>query len=1301
MKPVGYKLPLVLFAGLLLCACLARAQYNDPAVMMARSAAGTIAVDGRMNESDWSMAAPYLVFGPNARTNAISKSVTGGVEVRPSYADTSWATVKLLRKGLRLYIGIQSMDKSVGRFGDSWEGDGLFMKIKNAAAAEGEFKLYYNASARTAPSRDSAVYEIGGPFRPGFGNGVGLVNSGTIPYDTTQVDSGYTLELEIRLDSLGFAANIDTLQALMSIFDADGYHRGTLPWEGPPTRTFHKTWWGSEWGPVMRKIYLEPQRAFDDPAMLTAKAAIGDINVDGKMDESDWTTAKPYLKFGPNPPTTADEKTVTGGALVRGAYWDPSYATMKFLRKGPRLYIGIQSKDKSVGRFGDSWEGDGLFMKIKNAAGTEGEFKLYYNASDRTGASRDSAVYEPGGPFRSGFGRGIGLVASGTIPYDTTQVDSGYTLELEIKLDSLGFAANVDTLQVLTDIFDPDGYHRGSVPWEGPDSRSFHKTWWGSEWGPTMRKIYLEPQRAFDDPPVMTAKAAAGNINVDGKMDEAEWALAKPYLKFGPNPSVTADEKSVTGGALVRGTYWDPTFATVKLLRKGPRLYVGIQSKDKSVGRFGDSWEGDGLFMKIKNAAAAEGEFKLYYNASDRTAPSRDSAVYEIGGAFRPGFGKGVGLVASGTIPYDTTQVDSGYTLELEIKLDSLGFAASVDTVQVLMNIFDPDGYHRGTVPWVGPDSRSFHKTWWGSEWGPTMRKIYLEPQRAYDDPPVMTAKAAAGNINVDGKMDEAEWALAKPYLKFGPNPSVTTDEKSVTDGVLVRGTYWDPTFATVKLLRKGPRLYVGIQSKDKSVGRFGDSWEGDGLFMKIKNAAGTEGEFKLYYNASDRIGASRDSAVYEPGGPFRASFGRGVGLVASGTIPYDTTQVDSGYTLELEIKLDSLGFAASVDTVQVLMNIFEPDGYHRGTVPWEGPDSRSFHKTWWGSEWGPTMRKIYLEPQRAYDDPARLTANLASGTITIDGKMNEAGWALAKPYLKFGPNPSVTADERSVTDGVLVRGTNWDPSFATMKFLRNGLKLYIGIQSRDKSVGRFGDSWEGDGLFMKIKNAAGTEGEFKLYYNASDRTGASRDSAVYEIGGPFRLGFGRGVGLVNVGTIPYDTTQVDSGYTLELQVNLDSLGYAAAIDSVQVLMNIFDPDGYHRGTVPWVGPDSRSFHKTWWGSEWGPAMRWLKLGLTVDVTTKEGLPTVFALSQNYPNPFNPSTTINFDVPEQARVSLVVYDIIGREVATLVNGDYTAGYHRVTFSANNLASGVYFYRMTSAGTDGQNFVQTKKLLLMK
>ena len=85
-----------------------------------------------------------------------------------------------------------------------------------------------------------------------------------------------------------------------------------------------------------------------------------------------------------------------------------------------------------------------------------------------------------------------------------------------------------------------------------------------------------------------------------------------------------------------------------------------------------------------------------------------------------------------------------------------------------------------------------------------------------------------------------------------------------------------------------------------------------------------------------------------------------------------------------------------------------------------------------------------------------------------------------------------------------------------------------------------------------------------------------------------------------------------------------------------------------------------------------------------------------FKLSQNYPNPFNPSTTINFVVPYQTRVTLKVYNVLGSEVATLVNGEKPAGSYNVTFNAGNLASGVYFYQLQAG-----NFIATKKLMLVK
>ncbi len=89
-------------------------------------------------------------------------------------------------------------------------------------------------------------------------------------------------------------------------------------------------------------------------------------------------------------------------------------------------------------------------------------------------------------------------------------------------------------------------------------------------------------------------------------------------------------------------------------------------------------------------------------------------------------------------------------------------------------------------------------------------------------------------------------------------------------------------------------------------------------------------------------------------------------------------------------------------------------------------------------------------------------------------------------------------------------------------------------------------------------------------------------------------------------------------------------------------------------------------------------------------------IPTGYALNQNYPNPFNPTTIISYQLPTTAFVRLRVFDVLGNEVASLVSKDQNAGYYNVTFNANNLTSGIYFYRL-EAGT----FSETKKLMLVK
>ncbi|MFO7525909.1 MAG: T9SS type A sorting domain-containing protein, partial [Ignavibacteriaceae bacterium] len=97
-----------------------------------------------------------------------------------------------------------------------------------------------------------------------------------------------------------------------------------------------------------------------------------------------------------------------------------------------------------------------------------------------------------------------------------------------------------------------------------------------------------------------------------------------------------------------------------------------------------------------------------------------------------------------------------------------------------------------------------------------------------------------------------------------------------------------------------------------------------------------------------------------------------------------------------------------------------------------------------------------------------------------------------------------------------------------------------------------------------------------------------------------------------------------------------------------------------------------------------------------VEGERNEQLPEEFALYQNYPNPFNPSTTINWQSPMDGWQTLKIYDLLGRETATLVDEYRAAGSYEVMFDAAGLSSGVYFYTLQANG-----FIQSKKLLLMK
>ena len=122
------------------------------------------------------------------------------------------------------------------------------------------------------------------------------------------------------------------------------------------------------------------------------------------------------------------------------------------------------------------------------------------------------------------------------------------------------------------------------------------------------------------------------------------------------------------------------------------------------------------------------------------------------------------------------------------------------------------------------------------------------------------------------------------------------------------------------------------------------------------------------------------------------------------------------------------------------------------------------------------------------------------------------------------------------------------------------------------------------------------------------------------------------------------------------------------------------------------IGPSSNASNI----SNAGFWYQFVDLITSVEQIPNDGLPKEFRLQQNYPNPFNPTTTIQFAVPKTSNVTIKIYDVIGRQVATLIDDEYQPGQYKVVFEAGQLATGMYIYRIQAG-----DFLETKKLMLLK
>ena len=282
------------------------------------------------------------------------------------------------------------------------------------------------------------------------------------------------------------------------------------------------------------------------------------------------------------------------------------------------------------------------------------------------------------------------------------------------------------------------------------------------------------------------------------------------------------------------------------------------------------------------------------------------------------------------------------------------------------------------------------------------------------------------------------------------------------------------------------------------------------------------------------------------------------------------------------------------------------------------------------------------------------------SSPIQINGDISERAWMMSESVEKN----IIGSQNNSVTFGTL-----WDSNY-----------LYVAAEVMDNNlVNDGGPTYENDGVEIYIDANFNKGTTFDAHDRLIRKT--YNEQGIEEIYG-------------HTGGILHAIKDIEGGYSIELAIpwsNLNISGTANTTIGFDIANHDDDNGGVRENMVVWNGI----------GDNWRNTKYYGEITLTNDLATdietdKEGIPVKSTLDQNYPNPFNPTTTISFALSEPGKTSLIVYDLLGKNVAALVNGVKSAGSHSVQFDASRLNSGIYIYVLKT-----EKFSSAKKLILVK
>lgn len=580
-------------------------------------------------------------------------------------------------------------------------------------------------------------------------------------------------------------------------------------------------------------------------------------------------------------------------------------------------------------------------------------------------------------------------------------------------------------------------------------------------------------------------------------------------------------------------------------------------------------------------------------------------------------------------------------------------------------------------------------------------------------------ARTTTQTITLDGVLDESSWATAETWIvRYGVNNGDPGSGWKEEAGKIPK----DSTFATLKFLVNGNKLYLGAVMRDSSIGGSATFNRHDGLLMAIKDHrdpfATISGPVEYLYSwwhpedpNPEAVGkmpgfrgywSSQSDTI--PRTPEQIAAWDAVTKVRGGQTNSDATN-DSSYVVEMMFDVGVMGYtptATNGDIIEWNISVYDNDWFW----PLSGPRFAN-NRSWWQGPWGNRMEmnevRIHTRPNVTVSSgpvpfigpEVRIPNKSAQPTPTIDGFLTEPVWsqAVTKAFdLRYGDfavrntYPGVMRWRAGFFQPPVNGGTApvVDPGDATIRWFYKGDSLYIGFDVRDQVVQHHPVFDRRDGFIVTIQDTAKT----------TDRNRESRRLGFYV--GPTGLPvatdylpymrdtlFAAKLGLKLKPGTTVDTLggSPDQGYTAELMVNLRRLGFPAGLGSKPLYIGINMQDG--DSFTPFT--DSYGT-RTWWGREYEheccPANGYFDPLYVNDVGDEIGADA--RLLDNFPNPFRTSTMLRFALATSARVTLEVYDIQGRQVAKRGLGLHAAGARQASFTRAGLRTGIYLYRLKLA-----------------